>query len=122
MQIASQLPLGGAPKELARNAVLRGCDGDAFDFALPKSLAHLARFQDKLKAAIEQHLGRPVSVRVTVGEADGESAASVEAARESARRIEMSNAVHGDAFVKDLVTMFDGKVIESTIKANGGNS
>jgi len=121
-QIASRLALGGAPKELARNAVLRGSGGDVFDFALPKSLAHLARFQDKLKAAIEQHLGRAVSVKVTVGEADGDSAASVEAARESARKIEISNAVHGDAFVKDLVTMFDGRVIESTIKANGGNS
>ena len=118
--LAAQLALGGAPKELARNSVLRNYENGVFDLTVPKSLSHLVGFHDKLKMALEQRLGRTVSVKVTAGEVNGESAAAQEAARENSRRTEISKAIHGDAFVKDLVTMFDGKVIESTIKPNDG--
>ena len=65
-----------------------------------------------------------MKVSVTAGDttaASGESAAGVEAARASAKKAEMTKAVQDDAFVKDLVNLLDGTVIESTIKSTNGN-
>jgi hypothetical protein len=46
----------------------------------------------------------------------------VETAREGTRRSEATKVIQGDPFVQDLVTMFDGKVVESTIRPGGGRS
>jgi len=123
-ELAAQLALGGAARELARHSVLRAQEGDRYDLVVPKALSHLTGYQDKLRAALEQHLGRPVKVSVSAGDAtaaSGESAAGVEASRASAKKAEMTKAVQDDAFVKDLVNLLDGTVIESTIKSTNGN-
>ena len=58
-------------------------------------------------------------VNVSVGEVAGASAASLDAGAREARRAEALKAVQGDGFVQDLVNMFDGKVVDSTIRENG---
>ena len=117
-QLAQQLPVTGAARELARNAELRSRTADAFDFVVPKAKAYLAErsYQDKLKAALEQHLGRPVAIKVAVGDVSGASAAAREALERDARQAEAARAVHADGFVKDLVNLFDGKIVDSTIR------
>ena len=89
-----------------------------FDLVVPKSKAFLADrvHQDKLKGALEQHLGAAVTVRVSVGEVSGASAAAIEAGDRNARRAAATQAVQSDGFVQDLVNMFDGKVVDSTIR------
>lgn len=119
-QLAQQLQITGAARELARNAELRQRENNVFDFVVPKAKAHLAErnYQEKLKAALEQHLGGAVTVRVSVGEMSGASAAAIEAGDRGARQAEATRAVHADEFVKDLVNLFDGKVVDSTIREN----
>jgi hypothetical protein len=46
----------------------------------------------------------------------GASAAALEAGEREARRAAAAQAVQGDGFVQDLVNMFDGKVVDSTIR------
>ncbi|HTG96709.1 MAG TPA: DNA polymerase III subunit gamma/tau, partial [Burkholderiales bacterium] len=60
--------------------------------------------------------GGAVVVKVAVGEVAGASAAALEAGAKEARRAEAAQAVKGDGFVQDLVNMFDGKVVDSTIR------
>ena len=117
-QLAQQLPVTGAARELARNAELQNRSGDAFDLVVPKAKAYLAErsYQDKLKAALEQHVGRPVTVKVAVGDVSGASAAAREAVERDARQADAARAVHSDGFVKDLVNLFDGKIVDSTIR------
>jgi DNA polymerase-3 subunit gamma/tau len=118
VELAQQLSLSGAARELARNAELARRDGSSFDLVVPKAKAYLAErtYIDKLKAALEQHLGGPAHVKVTVGEVSGASAAALEAGAKEARRAEAAQAVKSDGFVQDLVNMFDGKVVDSTIR------
>ena len=71
---------------------------------------------DKLKAALEQHLGRTVRVRVAAGEVRGTSVAALEASDRSAKRSEAARSMEGDRFVKDLVTLLDGKVLEQSVQ------
>ena len=117
-ELVQQLPVAGAPRELARNAELARREGNTFELVVPKAKAYLGErnYADKLKAALEQHLGTAVSVKVTVGEVAGKSAAAIEAGEREARRAEAAQAVKSDGFVKDLVNLFDAKVVDSTIK------
>jgi len=48
----------------------------------------------------------------------GAPAAVREAGEREARRAEAVKAVQDDGFVKDLVNLFDGKVVDSTIREN----
>jgi DNA polymerase-3 subunit gamma/tau len=113
--LVQQLPLAGAARELARHAELQRREEGKFDLLLPKSKAYLAErgYQEKLKAALETHLGVPVTLKIAVGEPSGASVAAIEAGERDARRAEAEQAVQSDGFVKDLVNLFDAKVVDS---------
>jgi DNA polymerase-3 subunit gamma/tau len=119
-QLAQQLQVTGATRELARNAELRRRENGVFDLVVPKAKAYLAdrSYQDKLKAALESHLGTPVTVKLSVGEVSGASAAAIEAGDRDARQAEAARAAQADGFVQDLVNLFDGKVVDSNIREN----
>jgi DNA polymerase-3 subunit gamma/tau len=117
-ELVQQLPVTGAARELARNAELKRREGSAFELVVPKAKAYLAErsYLDKLKSALEQHLGAAVSLKVAVGEVAGASAAALEAGEREAKRAAAAQAVQSDGFVQDLVNLFDGKVVDSTIR------
>jgi DNA polymerase III subunit gamma/tau len=121
LELVQQLALAGAARELARNAELQRRDGNAFDLVVPKAKAYLVErtYTDKLKTALEQHLGGAVVLKVAVGETSGTSAAALEAEEREARRAAATQSVQSDGFVKDLVNLFDAKVVDSTIKQEG---
>jgi DNA polymerase-3 subunit gamma/tau len=116
--LVQQLPVTGAARELARNAELRCRDNASFELVVPKTKAYLTErsYVEKLKAALEQQLGAPVSLKVSAGEVAGASVASLEAGEREARRTAAAQAVASDGFVQDLVNLFDGKVVDSTIR------
>jgi len=119
--LVQRLPVTGAARELARNSALaRHADG-VIELVVPKSMSHLAErnYQEKLKAALERHFGRQIVLKVTPGEAAAATAAAIEAEDRQARRSDAARAVQGDRFVKDLVDMFDAKVVGSSVRANG---
>jgi DNA polymerase-3 subunit gamma/tau len=120
-QLAQQLAVTGAARELARNAELRRRENGVFELLVPRAKAYLAErnYVDKLKVALDQHLGTPVRVNVSVGDASGVTAASLEAGEREARRAEALKAVQGDGFVQDLVNLFDARVVDSTIREKG---
>ncbi|MEO8718318.1 MAG: DNA polymerase III subunit gamma/tau [Burkholderiales bacterium] len=122
--LVRQLPVGGAAGELARNSALVRHAAGRIELAVPKTMAHLAdrSYQDKLKGVLEQHFGAALVLKVVAGEVAGATAAVLEAGEREARRAEAARAVQGDRFVQDLVDIFDAKIVDSSIKANGGNS
>jgi DNA polymerase-3 subunit gamma/tau len=117
-ELVQQLAVTGAARELARNAELRKRDGAVFELVVPKAKAYLAErsYVDKLKAALEQHLNSVVGLKVAVGEIAGSTAAALEAGEREAKRAAAAQAVQSDGFVQDLVNLFDGKVVDSTIR------
>ena len=117
-ELVQQLPVSGAARELARNAELKQREGASFDLVVPKAKAYLAErsYVDKLKAALEQHIGGAVVLRVAAGDVAGASVASLEASEREARRAAAAQSVSKDGFVQDLVNIFDGKIVDSTIR------
>jgi DNA polymerase-3 subunit gamma/tau len=119
--LVRRLQVTGAARELARNSALSRHAEGMIELVVPKSMSHLAErnYQEKLKAALEQYFGRQIVLRVTPGEVTAASAAAIEAEDREARRADAARAVQGDRFVKDLVDMFDAKVVGSSVRANG---
>jgi len=119
--LVQQLSLAGAARELARHAELQRRDGNVFELVVPKAKAYLAdrTYTDKLRASLEQHLGAQVTIKVALGDTAGTSAAALEAGEREARRAAAAQSVQSDGFVKDLVDMFDAKVVDSSIKSDG---
>jgi DNA polymerase-3 subunit gamma/tau len=111
-ELVQQLPVSGAARELARNSELKRRQGASLELVVPKTKAYLAErsYVDKLRAALEQHLSAPVTLKVAVGEIEGATVASLETGEREARRAAAAQAVAADGFVQDLVNLFDGKV------------
>jgi DNA polymerase-3 subunit gamma/tau len=116
--LVQRLPLSGGAKELGRNSELRSQANGVFELVVQKSMAHLAgeSFREKLQAALAAHFGRPIKVQVTTGETRGATAAAIESAEKSVRHADAVRAVQGDNFVQELVNLFDGRVVDSTIR------
>ena len=116
--LVRQLPLSGGPKELAHNSELRSHDNGEFNLIVQKTMVHLAgdSYRDKLQAVLSAHLGSPVKLRVTPGELRGATASALEAAARGARQAQATRTVQADSFVQDLVNLFDGRVVDSTIQ------
>ena len=121
--LVGRLAVTGAARELARHAALKRSDGRTYELTVPKPKASLAEraYQDKLKAALEAHLGHPVVIKVSVGDDKGASVAVRENQAREARQADATRAVQQDQFVQSLVEIFDGKVVESTIRAASDN-
>jgi len=122
--LVRQLAITGAARELARNAALAKHSEDVFELVVPASMRHLADrgYVDKLRAALEQHLGRRLQLKVATGAPGGATLADLEAKQRVASQAAADQAVHGDHFVKDLVDMFDAKVVGTQARSrDGGN-
>jgi len=117
----TNMPIKRFARELARNAELKRRDGARFELVVPKSKAYLAdrNYQEKLKAVLEQHLGTAVTIKLSVGETSGATAAAIEAGERDASRAAAAQAVQKDGFVNDLVNLLDGKVVDSSIRPEG---
>jgi len=116
--LVQQLPLAGGAKELARNSELKSQGNGTFELVVQKTMAHLMgeSYREKLQAALSAHFGHPVKVQVAPGETRGATAAAIESAEKGVRQAEAVRAVKGDNFVQELVNLFDGRVVDSTIR------
>jgi hypothetical protein len=118
-QLAQALSVTGAARELARNAELKRREGSLFELVVPKAKAYLVErgLQFVLIAALEQHLGSPVTIKLSVGDTGGATAAAIEAGERDAAKAAATQVVQKDGFVNDLVNLLDGKVVDSSIRS-----
>jgi DNA polymerase-3 subunit gamma/tau len=106
------LKVAGLAKQLADRSELVGHIAGRFELRLPASSKHLAdrAYVDKLKAALVERLGGPVSISVALGEVAGRTVAAQEEGVRRGRLEEAEATVHADAFVRDLVENFDATI------------
>lgn len=123
-ELVRGLQLGGAARLLADNSVLERYAGGKFDLCVPKAMAYLTEksYADKLKLALQQRFGGVILLRVTAGEARGRSAAAIEQVERDTRQAGAVEAMHNDSFVRDLVDIFDARIVDKTIQATPNES
>jgi DNA polymerase-3 subunit gamma/tau len=105
--LARSLKVSGIAKQLAQQSALVGFSDDVLQLRITQGARHLAEkpYQDKLRAALEEHFGRRVQLKILVGETGGESA------QERA-----AEAINRDEFVRGLMEQFDATIVDSSIK------
>jgi DNA polymerase-3 subunit gamma/tau len=116
--LADQLKVSGVTKQLAQQSELRSFDGESMELGLAFSAKHLAErvYQDKLRAALHEHFGKSVALKIVIGEISGNTAAGKSQSERQARQGKALDAIQGDAFVRDLMDTFDATIVSDSVK------
>jgi DNA polymerase-3 subunit gamma/tau len=117
-ELVGSLGLTGMARMLAQHCELVHRDAQRVELRLPAEHERLLDkpFEDKLRGALQQHLGANVRVTIKVGGGSGNSPAAMADRERQQRRERAVREIEEDPFVRDLVENFDGRVVESTIK------
>ena len=102
--LIARLPLTGFVRTWANKSEFDGHEGGTFRLRVPtRVLADDKPMQEKLRAAIEQYLGRPVRLAVTAGDMAGASVAAIAERQNDVRQKAAEDSIEADPFVKELV-------------------
>jgi DNA polymerase-3 subunit gamma/tau len=115
-ELVAQLGLTGAAGQLAQHCELVVRDGTRLELRIPQAHQHLVRYQDRLKAALEQHLGAGVRLTIRPVDSAAASPAAIADRDRQQRQAQAVAAIEQDPFVRELVDTFDGRVVGSSIK------
>ncbi|MHB8667426.1 MAG: DNA polymerase III subunit gamma/tau [Burkholderiales bacterium] len=117
-KLANQLKVSGVARQLAQQSELRGFDGERMELGLAHSAKQLAEriYQDKLRAALQEHFGKPVALKIVIGEISGNTAAVQAQTERQARQGKALEVIQGDAFVRDLMDTFDATIVGDSVK------
>ncbi|UCG98234.1 MAG: DNA polymerase III subunit gamma/tau, partial [Burkholderiales bacterium] len=116
-QFVNGLQVSGLARELAAHSELLSADRDHVRLRVAiKSYAETANVE-RLRAALTQHVGRPIRVSVEVGSTAGAgtAAALAEQAR-SDRQKAAEQAILADPFVQELIENFGAQVEPQSIR------
>ena len=116
--LINRLPLAGMERMLAHNSELVAWRDGHITLRVPHAQRHLIErpYQDRLKAALEQHLGGVVRLDVSLAPGNGNTLAEIRTRESEQRQSAAADAIDGDPFVRDLIENFDARVVPSTIK------
>jgi DNA polymerase III subunit gamma/tau len=112
------MKLSGIARQLAAQTELRSVAGNEIVLAVPEVLRHLTEkaYADKLKAALEEALGKRVRMRFEIGGDAFATLAAQEKRERTAAQAQMDAAFRDDPFVQDVLARFDAKVKPDSIK------
>ncbi|TSA13506.1 MAG: DNA polymerase III subunit gamma/tau [Betaproteobacteria bacterium] len=116
--LADQLRVSGVARQLAQQSELRSFDGESMELGLAFSAKHLAErtYQDKLRSALQEQFGKPIALKIVIGEISGNTAAVKAQSERQARQGKALEAIQGDAFVRDLMDTFDASIVSDSVK------
>ena len=110
-ELVAQLSLAGIPKQVALNSALAERNGDAFRLTLEPGYAQMLNkaVEDRIQAALQQHLGRPVTLKIQVGAAAATPAIQ-QKQQQAERQQTAAEQIRQDPHVRDMQEMFDAKI------------
>ncbi|RPI45966.1 MAG: DNA polymerase III subunit gamma/tau [Betaproteobacteria bacterium] len=112
------LRLSGMARQLAHNCELVGESGDVLELRVAAAHKHLLEKgpQERLRAAIEEHLGRSIRLKIEVGDPVGHTPAQLDEQERRSRLESATQALNADPFVRELVDGFGAQVVPDSIK------
>jgi DNA polymerase-3 subunit gamma/tau len=73
--------------------------------------------EERLTQALQTHYGKAISLAITVGQPAIDTPATVQKKRTEARQTEAVQSIMNDGNVQAIISMFDAKVINDSVKA-----
>jgi DNA polymerase-3 subunit gamma/tau len=115
--LVAQLPLTPMMRQFAQQCSLLRRDGDRFELALEPAHAHFrnAKREETLRKSLEDFVGRPVKLHITVG-SGGVTPAMVRDRDNAERQRQAEEAIHADPTVRSLLDQFDGRIPAGSIR------
>ena len=112
------MKLSGIALQLAAQTELKTIAGNELVLAVPEASRHLTdkAYADKLKAALDEALGRRVRLRFDVGGTATASLAVLEKRERAESQSKTEAAFRDDPFVQDVLARFDAKIKPDSIK------
>ena len=112
------MKLSGIALQLAAQTELKTIAGNELVLAVPEASRHLTEkaYADKLKAALDEALGRRVRLRFDVGGAATASLAVLEKRERAESQSKTEAAFRDDPFVQDVLARFDARIKPDSIK------
>ncbi len=116
--LINRLPLAGMERMLAHNCELVTWQDGLIQLRVPHAQRHLNDrvYQDRLKAALEQHFGAKLKLDIAIAPSSGTTIAEIRDRDSEQRLTTAAAAIDGDPFVRDLIDNFGARVLPSTIK------
>ncbi len=116
--LVSELKLNGMPRMLAQHCRIKSFSADEIELCIPELHRHLLdkSYRERLQAALEKHLNKPVKLKFSVGAIVGMSPAELEDREKQEKQSQAVAAIESDPFVRELVEQFDAKLDISSIK------
>lgn len=114
-----QLRLGGMVRELAHHCELIEQDDSQIKLRLNpvhKSLLINKSAQDKLQAALTEHLGQAIRLTVEIGALSGTTPAEQAKSAKTERHNQAVASLEEDSFVREAIEAFDATLSEKSIK------
>jgi DNA polymerase-3 subunit gamma/tau len=112
------MKLSGIALQLAAQTELKAIAGNELVLAVPEASRHLTdkAYADKLKAALDEALGRRVRLRFDIGGAATASLAVLEKRERAESQSKTEAAFRDDPFVQDVLARFDARIKPDSIK------
>ena len=116
--LINRLPLTGMERMLAHNCELVAAQEGHIQLRVPHAQRHLndRAYQDRLRQALEQHLGMKIKLEIGVGPSSGNTLAEIRGRESEQKQNTAVAAIDGDPFVRELIENFGAHVRQSTIK------
>jgi DNA polymerase-3 subunit gamma/tau len=117
-ELVEGLGLAGMARMLAQHCELVARDATRVELRIAQAHQRLldGPYQERLKAALEQHFGAKLRLVIQVADSAGRSPAAIADREKQEKQVQATAAIEQDPFVRDLVENFDARVVESSIK------
>ena len=113
--LAAGLP-SGLVRQLAQHCELASLDDTRIVLRLAPAHKYLQSHQEKLRAELIKHFGRPLVLEIVLAEPEGETPKTRADGEKRERQDRAIAAIESDPLVNELCDMFDASIDESTIK------
>jgi DNA polymerase-3 subunit gamma/tau len=113
--LAARLP-AGLVRQLAQHCELASLDATRIVLRLAPAHKYLQSHQEKLRAELIKHFGRPLVLEIVLAEPEGETPKTRADGEKRERQDRAIAAIESDPLVNELCDLFDASIDESTIK------
>ena len=105
-------------RQLAQHTELEAESGDVVELRLAAAHKHLLEKgpQERLLAAVEEHLGRSIRLKFGIGDPLGHTPAQLSEQEKRSKLASAAQALDADPFVRGLVEDLGARVIPDSIK------
>lgn len=115
--LAKSLSLGGRLGQFMQQSECISASEHQFSLRVPIAPLADASVVDKARQAVSEYLGREITLDVTVGVIEGDTAVGRDHADQQVRLAQARETIEADPFVRTLLDEFDGQIVPDSIRA-----